>query len=263
LYILPQGHWIEKQFLSSYSLYDVISYLTLTFNITGPAGLFNNAYWSLPVEFQYYIIFPVIVVSIKYFGLFGPVFIGFALFVFPKLGLVEIDKDTVFRLAYSFCGGMFVGHIYKNSTIRINKIFGLTLLGALFVLVVSVRHSYLSLPDVPIISGKWNWYVWIAIATVYIILFTKVHIHNKCESFLKHYGTISYSTYLYHNIFIGVAVLILIHFNVNNGTLKLLFTFLFALFASYIAANLSYKHIEKPSIAFGRNILKSKRGIKR
>ena len=42
-YGLRQGHWIEAQFYSYFSGQELISYLLLFFNVTGPEGYFNNA----------------------------------------------------------------------------------------------------------------------------------------------------------------------------------------------------------------------------
>lgn len=254
-YLQSQGHWIEKQFLASYTVADIVNYLSLTFNISGPSGLFNNAYWSLPVEFQYYLIFPVIIILMRYVGLFGPILIGSSLFLMPKLGLFIMDDESIFTLSLSFCGGVIVGYIYQNFSFHINTLLGLCLLLALFTLASSITNSYITLPDIPFISGIWNWYIAIAIASVFIALFTKVNIHNKIELFLKHYGTISYSTYLYHNIFVAIAVLIIIQLEISNGNLRLFLTLLYAIIGSYIAASISYKYIEEPFITIGRNIL--------
>lgn len=255
LYTDPQGYWVEKQFLTQYSIYDLFSYLSFTFNITGPEGLFNNAYWSLPVEFQYYIIFPIIVASLK-FGAFGPIIIGILLFLLPKLGLFEIDKSSVFTLAFSFCGGVLVGYIYKKTNFRIKPCIGIVLLITLIGMAVAITRAYILLPDIPIISGKWNWYGGIAIVTIFVALVTKINLNNKIETFLQHYGTISYSTYLYHNIFVATAVLFIIHFEIYDSNLRLFITFSFTLVASYIFANISYLYVEKPSITLGRNIIK-------
>lgn len=254
-YVEPQGHWIEKQFLLQHSIQDVFSYLTFVFNFTGPGGLFNNAYWSLPVEFQYYIIFPIIVASLK-FGVFGPVALGLALYFIPKLDFFGFDSNTVFALAFSFCGGVLVGYIYKRSSFRINSLVGIFLFFSLVCVSSVIGQSYIVLPDFPIISGIWNWYGGIAIVSVFVVLVTKVNFHNKIEEFLKHYGTISYSTYLYHNLFIAIAVLLIINLEIYDENLRLFITFFFTLFASYIAASVSYKYIEKPSILIGRNIIK-------
>ncbi len=255
LYIEPQGYWIEKQFLSQYSIYDLLSYLTLTFNITGPEELFNNAYWSLPVEFQYYIIFPVIVASLR-FGVLGPVILGLILYFLPKFGFINFDENSVFKLAFSFCGGVLVGHIYKRSTFRLNSMLGIFLLVILVSFSAAIASSYIILPDIPIVSGIWNWYGVIAIVTVYVALVTQVNLHNKLENFLKHYGTISYSTYLYHNLFVAIAILFIIHFEIYNSGLRLFVTFSFTLIATYFLATVSYLHIEKPSVELGRSIIK-------
>ncbi len=254
-YVDPQGHWIEKQFLYSYSISDVVSYVTLTSNIVGPGGLFNNAYWSLPVEFQYYMIFPLIVTTLEFAGVIGPISLGVAVYLLPKLGFFKFDTDTVFNLAFTFCGGVLVGHIYKRTQFRINSIVGIAALVMLIVLSIGISHSYISLPDMPIISGKWNWYGGIAIAAVYIAIVTKINIHNRIESFLKHYGTISYSTYLYHNLFVATAVLLTIHFDIHDADSRLWLVFFFTLIASYIAATISYTYVENPFISLGRKII--------
>jgi len=254
-YVEPQGHWVEKQFLLQYSIYDVFSYLAFTFNLTGPSGLFNNAYWSLPVEFQYYIIFPIIVASLK-FGVVGPVSLGLALYILPKFGFYDFDNKVVFTLAFSFCGGVLVGYIYKKSLFRINSLLGLSLFFFLVCLSSAISQSYITLPDFPIVSGAWNWYGGIAIASVFVVLVTKINIHNKVGLFLKHYGTISYSTYLYHNLFVAIAVLLIINFDIYDDNLRLFFTFFFTLIASYLTASISYRYIEKPSIVVGRNIIR-------
>jgi len=254
LYIEAQGHWVEKQFLSQYSIYDLFSYLSFTFNITGPGGLFNNAYWSLPVEFQYYIIFPIIVASLRY-GVFGPIILGVSLYLLPKLDFFYFDNNIVFTLAFSFCGGVLVGYIYKKTEFRIKSFVGVVILAVLVSLAVAIARSYIVLPDIPVVSGKWNWYGGIAIITVFVSLVTKIRLYNRVEIFLKHYGTISYGTYLYHNIFVAIAVLFIIHFEIYDSSLRLFITFVFTLIASYLFAAASYRYIEKPSIAFGRSII--------
>ena len=80
----PTGHWIEKQFMASFNLSDFISYITLTSNLFGERGLFNNAYWSLPVEFQYYLLFPLAILLTRHLGTIGPIFLALLLYSIPK-----------------------------------------------------------------------------------------------------------------------------------------------------------------------------------
>jgi len=256
-YTESQGVWIESQFLSSYSFSDIISYLTLTFNISGTKGLFNNAYWSLPVEFQYYLIFPIIIVSIRYMGLWGPVFIGAILFLLPKFNLVGFDSNFVFSVAYSFCGGMLIGHLYLKSSYRMGSCTGI-ILAVLIMLLARSLGRWVELPDVPVLSDVWNWHVINSIVLVYLVLITKFDIPGHVASFLKHYGTVSYSTYLYHNLFVAIAVLFIVNFEINDGDLKLLLTLLFTLFATYLVSIVSYKYVEKPFVAIGRRVANKK-----
>ena len=144
----PKGFWIEKQFLANYTFSDIIRYPSLTFNFTGPEGLFNNTYWSLPVEFQYYIIFPIIVLSLEYTGILGPIIIGGA-HLLPKHGLIKLEHATVFNLAFSFCGGIIIGHIYKNNSFRISYLAGTLLFLILITLTSLIVNNYIKLPNIP------------------------------------------------------------------------------------------------------------------
>jgi len=254
-YIEPAGHWIEDQYLLPYSIYDLFSYLTLTFNITGPEGLFNNAYWSLPVEFQYYILFPAIILSLKYAGIAGPILLGLGLFLIPKSGIIDFDENRVFTLAFSFCGGVLVGYFYETYPFRLNSGWGVMLLFLFMIIASALANSYIVLPSIPVLSTIWNWYGIFAIISVYIMLITQFTLPSRIKRLLKHYGTISYSTYLYHNLFIAISVLFLIHFGIHDGLLRLLITFSFTLMASYLAAYLSYKYIENPAITLGKKLL--------
>ena len=258
-YTHPQGYWIEKQFITEYTFIDIIKYLSLVFNFTGPSGLFNNAFWSLPVEFQYYLIFPLIVFAIKTTGIIGPLVISVIFYITAKLGFYEFfDKDTVFTLAYSFCGGVIIGYLYLNYSYRLGIAVSLLLLALAMSLIISIERTFIQLPALPIVGDKWTWRGLVGIAVVFITLFTKFNIHTKADTFLKHYGTISYSTYLYHNLFIRIAILLLIEFEIHDSTSRILLTTAFAFLLNYIAAVISYKYIEKPFISFGRKFIPKK-----
>lgn len=250
-----QQFWIERQFLLPYSITDVLSYLSFTFNISGPEELFNNAYWSLPVEFQYYLIFPIIIYSLIYLGFMGPLLISAILYALPRLGFINFNDNLFFILSFSFCGGVLVGYIYKKYNFLIKPRTGFFILILLVLFIFRVNDSYLILSNIPIISNTWLWHCLTAISAVFILLNTKIEVHSKFESFLKYYGTISYSTYLYHNIFIGIAILLIINFEIYNSTFKIIFTLVFTLITTYYCASLSYKYIEKPFIAIGRKML--------
>ena len=254
--VQPAGHWVEGQFLQSYVPGDVVNYLLLVFNFTGPSGLFNNAYWSLPVEFQYYLIFPVLILSLRYFSFAGPVIIAALLYVLPRTGLAGGDGDVFFNLAFVFCGGVIIGDLYMRSDRRIKLHYGIALFLVLLSVAITVRHGVLPLPDLPVVSNKWNVFGLIGIAVVFVVLFTRFRTEGRIKTFLKHYGTISYSTYLYHNIFVGTSVLLIVNLGIHTPYTRILLTATLAVLGTYVAAVLSYKYVEKPSIALGRKLSK-------
>jgi len=251
------GHWIEKQFTTPFNASDVVTYLTLSFNVTGPSGLFNNAYWSLPVEFQYYLIFPLIIVSLKTLGYLGPILIGASLYLLPKLSSVELADNSFFALAFSFCGGILVAHHYKGVSYRLNNRVSGSLITLIILLIGMITNSYVRLPNWPLISSMSNWNVLLSVVVIYLVLFSDFKFSTSMEDFFLEYGNISYSTYLYHNLFIGSSVLVLIYFQVENPIFNLSFVLISSLFLTYYAAQISYRMIELPSIALGRTILRA------
>jgi peptidoglycan/LPS O-acetylase OafA/YrhL len=114
-------------------------------------------------------------------------------------------------------------------------------------------------PDLPVIAELQNWFGVMAMISVYVVLHTEFNFHNKVEKLLKYYGTISYSTYLYHNIFVAVAVLLLIRLGIHDEMVRLWFVFVFTVTATYLAAGISYRYIERPFIDIGRRLAKSPR----
>lgn len=251
LYPNPTDLWVEGQFLSSYTLKDIFYYMSFIFNFTDNAGLFNNAYWSLPVEFQYYFIFPVLIILLR-FGPIGPLFLAVIFYLLPTILGIPEYSEKMFFLLFSFCGGVVVGYLYQINTFRFSSILTGFILCSFLMLTSAISNSYFDLSDIPLLSRTTNLYSLIAVLSVYVVLLSEFKIYKPVEKFLMYYGTISYSTYLYHNLFIGLAVLGIINFEIFNGETRLFLTLSFTLFASFFAASLSYKYIELPSISLGR-----------
>ncbi len=263
----PRDLWIEFLANSEFSFANVLQYLSLTSNLTGPNNIINVAYWSLPVEFQFYIIFPLLIAAIVFTRTFGLIFIAIALYFIGSLQLIEIDRYEVFTLAFTFCGGILIGYLYteKKVNIHMSMRLGIILLIFLFILAAAVKNNYFHLPKHIFYNKQLNWnlYGLLAILCVFVVLYTKFDIKESfITRFLKQYGEISYSTYLYHNIFIGIAVLLIINFDLYGDEKKLFFTFTFTLFFSYFAAIYSYQYIELPGIRIGKQLIKKIQNIK-
>ncbi len=248
------GYLIENH-LRPYNLTDVLTYLALTFNFTGPEELFNFAYWSLPVEFQYYLIFPLAVLLMKRFGGKAIFLMGAVLFLIGTKRWLPFDNFKVFLLAYSFLGGIYLGTLDFAKLPKISYRLALWILAAIVVAVSVIANKYVTLPKVPFFHKEWNYYIPAALLSIYVILcadFTQLP--NQLKRFLQRCGEMSFSAYLFHQIFVAMSVLFIVKYHVT-GLDKLLLTFPFTILATYYFSQLSYRFIEKPFVNLSRQLV--------
>jgi peptidoglycan/LPS O-acetylase OafA/YrhL len=76
--------------------------------------------------------------------------------------------------------------------------------------------------------------------------------------FIKHIGTVSYSTYLTHPIvivlFIKANIYTVFYDHVNSNTISFLFCCIFTILIVVAISTLTYRYIEEPGIKLGKNI---------
>lgn len=186
----------------------------------------NDVYWTLAIEFQYYIlialIFPLLIHQEKKFS------IG-SLLVFGLLSFFLEGHNFIFNYSPLFIVGilLFLFHIgYLDK-----KHFGAFLLIALILIFIKFDKRYL-----------------VAALLPYFFI-TYFEFNDRISKFL---GNISYSLYLVH-IPIGGRIINLCESFVQNELIRSLFVFV-ALFISIFAAWIFYRIIEKPFMNMSKRI---------
>lgn len=261
-YIGNSKFWVA-QFLNEYSPAVIFRYLSLTFNITGPSNIFVGIYWSLPVEFEYYLILPfaVLCMSSRLKSIFVPIVTSAVLYGFYKYKVIPFNRDEIFHLGFTFFSGVLLAYLYNNIKSRLSAAFGVTIFIALVFLAGLIVTGLLAIPaDVPFLQDKLNCYGILAIFSVAIALFSRTPaMPGVIHSFLNEYGEISYSIYLFHMIFIGISAIAITRLEIYGNIQKLGFILGFTFLFSFIFSRLTYKYIELPSINMGKKLaMKSK-----
>ncbi|NTV94435.1 MAG: acyltransferase [Thiobacillus sp.] len=257
-YCSDRSYWIG-QLTRDYTFADILTYLTLTFNFTGPGGLFNGVYWSLPIEFQYYLLLPlclILMTRAKSAGFLPPLLFGGCLYLIYEIQPFSIDHYELFNMGFSFFGGVLLARYYTLVKHEIPLLW--SSIGLIFVFLITglIWNGLWVVPDdIPFISTVDNVCGVAALVTLAIALLTRVPAQrNKATALLHRYGDISYSIYLFHMIFIGLAVLAVIKFNIFGELEKLAFIFLTATIGSYYFSIISHRYLELPSMEIGRKI---------
>lgn len=259
-------YWIAH-FLTSYTTGDVLRYLLLVSDFTGPKNVFNAAYWSLPIEFRYYLLLPIILMLMRHkvVGIGASLLvIGLLYSVLHQPGLIAMDRYEFFQLGFTFFGGVIIAALFHEVRWRMRFSLGFVLFLGCVALAAAIRLDHIKLPaEMFFFSDKTNCYGLIAIVATALALYVKpVAIKSRITDYLYSYGVISYSIYLFHLLFAGIAVLLVMRFQIYGNYSKLLFIFALIFVGSYFSALISYRFLEAPFIALGRRYVQSHRAAR-
>jgi len=186
----------------------------------------NDVYWTLAIEFQYYIlialVFPLLIHTEKKYS-FGTLMIfGFSSFLLSS-------HNYIFNYAFLFIAGILLFQFYIG---YLNK----KQFGSFFLITLLLIYSKFD-----------NRYLVAALLPYFFI--TYFEFHDKVSRFL---GNISYSLYLVH-IPIGGRIINLCETFVQNEWIRSLFVFI-ALIISIFVAWLFFKFIERPFMELSKRI---------
>jgi peptidoglycan/LPS O-acetylase OafA/YrhL len=193
----------------------------------------NDVYWTLAIEFQYYIIialiFPLLIHSKKYFSFI-------ALGVFGMMGFFITGHNFIFNYGLLFVVGILLFQ-FRIGYLK-DAEFGTLLLIALLMIFVKFDKRYLVAALLP----------------YFFILY--FDFNNKISKFL---GNISYSLYLVH-IPIGGRIINICETLFQSEQIRSVFVFV-ALAVSIFAAWVFFMVIEKPAMELAKKIGYAKKQI--
>lgn len=227
-------------FVSNYYYYSFDSY-------TATSSLYNFLLhtWSLSAEWQFYLLFPVFIVSVKKYAekhLLQIVIIGFIVSLSLACFLSNRNHDLSFysfaTRAWELLAGCMVAYIEKNKESRIKNeianqvlpLVGMTMLiySFLFITDTSIHPGIITL--IPVIG-----------TCLIIISSSKEELVGRCLQIrpVVFIGAISYSLYLWHQIVIVTFRIVKhVHINIGQGFMLLIITLTLSI--------ATYYYIEKP-----------------
>ena len=244
--------WMQGNFVLPDNPGDWLKYVFLTFDLTGPAGLFVGPYWSLPIEFHYYILMAptaVLMARMSRLRFLLPVVIGAVLVLLGRNELTPLTDNTVLNMALSFFLGVALAELHDSGRLPALRhplwVWGMLL--TVFLVVTGLWEGFLPV---------WlNDPAYILFPPLTILAFLNIRQQEENGPFtrlLGKYGTYSYSIYLFHMLSYGLITLAANRLGIELNEGLFWPVFLLGATSSYGLAALSYRWIEVPSIAFGR-----------
>jgi peptidoglycan/LPS O-acetylase OafA/YrhL len=235
----------------------LLQYLTFTFNFGENFGYINNIYWTLPVEFQFYLLFPVFLMIIRISPL---ALIAFSLLLLLAGDFIEIQFVT-FKLAWQFALGMIAAMLAQTTIGRLSDATkGFATLFAL-ALVIFTRELPAHLPVIP---GFWTQYtgrvegIYYGVsATIIVFCATAIepYFHKyRLTDILTFSGRISYSVYIWHNCILLACYTMIVRSGLY-GTSRSLAIYGVGIPIILMCSYVSYFSIEKPGINAGKSII--------
>lgn len=219
--------------------------------------------WTVAVEFQFYALFPLILILYKRNGIGWLLGLTFVTFLIKPLLIILNGAEIYYNLYHTLAGritqfliGMLIAILYLKNKLRLLQspaLGAITITACITILtkIISLNHgskAYATLSlDVEAI-------VWGLLLAAYLSI--NIHIPKIINKILKNLGALSFSMYLLH-LAIGTAVLRITPDQTSNNSIDRIAFILPAILApTIIISALTYIYIEKPFLRLKKSYLK-------
>jgi peptidoglycan/LPS O-acetylase OafA/YrhL len=224
---------------------NLITHITLTYNLFDQYIFqVNPSFWSLALEFQLYLIYPIYLLLYKKLGNnYSAIVILLISIVFVLIKIAintESSAFDFFVLKYwiMWVSGAFLAHKFYYGQ-RITQLKGSGIFLCLIFLMFVIRIDFFS---------EWYFYLFSLFYLLFLdwYLNTPLELNNFFGIILKRLGIVSYSFYLIHQPFIWELIN-----QLNFGFYSFLIAIPLVGFFYYLISELLYRFIELPSIKMG------------
>lgn len=232
---------------------------------TAPIGVYNEMFWTIGIEFQFYLIFPFLYRQLLARGVPGLVPLMILLLV-ARWSTFELDANprdvaywTILGRLDQFLIGMFAARVALRLTFAMRLLRWALPVGA--VGLGAALFLFNQEGGWPVVGGwKLLWPPVEAVLWALVVLGYLAVLHGRhglLSRLVAGLGAISYSMYLLHIVVITIVLNHDLRFHVRHSPFlsALLTALIYVVPATVLVSTLSYHVIEKPFLALRRRYL--------
>lgn len=237
--------------------WDFVSHLTMTYNLQDATFFsFNGAFWSLALEVQLYLIYPLFLWFRTKLGIRKTIFLLLTTYILFTLifnftytpNFYFALQNLVFKSWIIWGLGAFLAEIHWQSK-RLFRVSGWAIIG-LLLLVSWVKATAITLAI--------NDLIWASFFIVFIdyYLFSSKNGLNLFEKMLSKIGEVSYSMYLIHLPIITALIGSITYMGISKTrSFAHIFDGFIIFIIAYVFSKGLYHFLEKPSIELGKRVI--------